>query len=109
MFTLWSVNHTIPEKPTLIKSYMQSSSDIDVLQKLATSYKVTLMNFLVDIHINNPPTLYKVNLIAGGTNTAELRWIYDWAGEGNISRQLSPQRPISSFPLVKHPSCGWTS
>jgi hypothetical protein len=84
---------------------MQSSSDIYVLQKLATSYKVTLMNFLVDIHINNPSTLYKVNLIAGGTNTAELRWIYDWAGEGNISRQLSPQCPMSNklIPLGQTP------
>jgi hypothetical protein len=29
--------------------------------KLATTYKRTLMYFLVNIHINNPPTLYKVN------------------------------------------------
>jgi hypothetical protein len=29
--------------------------------KLAATYKVTLRYFLVNIHINNQPTLYKVN------------------------------------------------
>jgi hypothetical protein len=29
--------------------------------KLATTYKMTLRYFLVNIHINNQPTLYKMN------------------------------------------------
>jgi hypothetical protein len=29
--------------------------------KLASTYKMTLMYFLVNIHINNQSTLYKVN------------------------------------------------
>jgi hypothetical protein len=29
--------------------------------KPAATYKMTLMYFLVNIHINNQPTLYKVN------------------------------------------------
>jgi hypothetical protein len=32
--------------------------------KLAVTYKMTLMYFLVNIHINNQSTLYKVNGIA---------------------------------------------
>jgi hypothetical protein len=32
--------------------------------KLATNYKLTLMYFLVNIHINNQSTLYKVNSVA---------------------------------------------
>jgi hypothetical protein len=32
--------------------------------KLAATYKMTLRYFLVNIHINNQPTLYKVNVVA---------------------------------------------
>jgi hypothetical protein len=31
--------------------------------KLAATYKMTLRYFLVNIHINNQPTLYKVNSV----------------------------------------------
>jgi hypothetical protein len=36
--------------------------------KLATTYKMTLMYFLVNIHINNQSTLYKVNGVVASNN-----------------------------------------
>jgi hypothetical protein len=40
--------------------------------KLAATYKMTFMYFLVRIHINNQSTLYKVNGVAADTN--KKRW-----------------------------------
>jgi hypothetical protein len=38
--------------------------------KLIATYKMTLMYFLVNIHINNQPTLYKVNGIVQDKNVS---------------------------------------
>jgi hypothetical protein len=54
--------------------------------KLAATYKMTLMYFLVNIHINNQSTLYKVNGVA-----SNLHFVILLLGTTLFRSTLTPQ------------------
>jgi hypothetical protein len=62
-FTLYSMDWIISENLHLIKKLHPILMQYICAYKLAATFKMTLMYFLVNIHINNQSTLCKVNNI----------------------------------------------
>jgi hypothetical protein len=76
--------------------------------KPAATYKMTLMYFLVNIHINNQPTLYKVNGVVYIKAVLGKPSFHKWKRRNDSKILVEPWEP-SLYVALKWSKCMFIS